>query len=155
VTKILLAIDDSEVAKAATAAVVREFRPLESEVNVLHVVDPLRLAPPGTAFGVGPSVPADFAGPIEEWLDHAELLVSRTAKTLEAAGFRVNTSVKEGHAKSEILKFSEEWRPDVIVMASHGGKRSERFLLGSVTEAIMRHAPCSVQIVRARGSHAA
>jgi nucleotide-binding universal stress UspA family protein len=63
--------------------------------------------------------------------------------------------VKEGHAKSEILKFAEEWRPDVIVLASHGCKRSERFLLGSVTEAIMRHASCSVQIVRARGSHAA
>jgi len=154
-TKILLAIDDSEYARAATAAVVREFRSLDTEVNVLHVVDPLRLAPPGTGFGVGPSVPADFAGPIEEWLDEAELLVSETAKKLETAGFRVNTTVREGHAKSEIVKFAEEWRPDVIVLASHGHKRSGPFLLGSVSEAVMRHARCSVQIVRARVGEAA
>lgn len=147
-TKILLAIDDSEFSRAATNSVLREFPPLESEVHVLHVVEPLRLAPATTGFGVGPSVPADFAGTIEEWLDHAELLVSETAKTLENAGFSVHTSVKEGHAKSEILNFAEGWRPDVIVLGSHGHKGAERFLLGSVSEAVVRHAQCSVQVVR-------
>jgi nucleotide-binding universal stress UspA family protein len=150
--KILLAIDDSEFSRAATNAVLREFSPVESEVHVLHVVEPLRLAPATTGFGVGPSIPADFAGTIEEWLDRAELLVSQTARTLEAAGFRVQTSVQEGHAKSEILKFAEEWRPDLIVLGSHGRRGAERFLLGSVSEAIVRHAHCSVQIVRAKAA---
>lgn len=151
-TKILLAVDDSEFSKAATTAVLREFRPGESEVRVLHVVEPLRLAPASTGFGVGPSVPADFAGTIEEWLDRAEVLVSEAAKTLESAGFRVSTSVLEGHAKSEILKYAEEWRPDIIVVGSHGRRGAERFLLGSVSEAVARHAACSVQIVRAKAA---
>jgi nucleotide-binding universal stress UspA family protein len=151
-TKILLAVDDSEFSKAATAAVIREFRPPDSEVHVLHVVEPLRLAPPTTGLGVGPSVPGDFIGTIEEWLDRAEVLVSETAKTLESAGFRVNTTIAEGDAKSQILETAAAWRPDVIVVGSHGRKGAQRFLLGSVSEAVVRHAPCSVQIVRAKPS---
>jgi iron-sulfur cluster assembly accessory protein len=73
-------------------------------------------------------------------------------ETLEAAGFRVNTSVKEGDARSQILEFAAAWRPDVIVVGSHGRKGAKRFLLGSVSEAVARHAHCSVQIVRSSAS---
>lgn len=151
-TKILLAIDDSEYSKAAAAAVLREFRPTGCEVHVLHVVEPLRLAPATTGFGVGPSVPGDFIGTIEEWLDRAEVLVTETARTLESAGFHVNTTVKEGDAKSQILDFASAWQPDLIVLGSHGRKGTKRFLLGSVSEAVARHAHCSVEIVRSNPS---
>ena len=146
--KILLAIDDSEFSKAALNAVIKQVRPADAQVQVLHVVESLRLAPPYVGFGIGPSVPVDFAGLIEEWLDKAEDLVAQSAKVLETAGFRVATSVKEGDARAEILKFAEGWQPDLIVVGSHGGKGLDRFLLGSVSEAVARHANCSVQIVR-------
>lgn len=146
--KILLAIDESEFSKAAVDTVIKEFRPADAEVHVLNVVESLRLAPPYVGLGVGPSVPADFAGIIEEWLDKAETLVAENAKRLQSAGFRVAASVKEGEAKREILEFAEEWRPDLIVVGSHGRRGLDRFLLGSVSDAVARHAHCSVQIVR-------
>jgi nucleotide-binding universal stress UspA family protein len=146
--KILLAVDDSEFSKAAVNAIVNQFRPDGVEVHVLTVVETLRLAPAFVGMGVGPSVPADFAGVIEKWLDQAEQLVKESAKSLESAGFRVTATVKEGDAKSQILEYADEWRPDLIMVGSHGRKGINRFLLGSVSEAIARHAPCSVQIVR-------
>lgn len=146
--KILLAIDDSEFSKAALTALIREFRPERAEVHVLHVVEPLKLAPTAVGFGVGPSVPGDFIGVVEQWVDHAEVLVSQAAEALKSAGFGATTSVREGDAKHEILEYAEQWKPDLILIGSHGRKGLGRFLLGSVSEAVARHARCSVQIVR-------
>jgi nucleotide-binding universal stress UspA family protein len=152
--KILLAIDDSECSRAAVNTVIKEFRPAAAEVHVLHVVEPLRLAPPLVGAGVGPSVPGDFIGIVEDWLDKAESLVLQTAGCLESAGFHVTTSVSEGDARTKILDFAERWKPDLIVVGSHGRKGLDRFLLGSVSEAVARHAHCSVQIVRPNASPA-
>lgn len=146
--KILLAVDDSSFSKAAVDTVIQQFRPADTEVHVLHVVDPLKLAPPYVGVGIGPSVPGDFVGVVEEWLDQAEKLVTQNATRLESAGFRVNASVSEGDAKSEILNFAEKWQPSLIVVGSHGRTGIGRFLLGGVSEAVVRHAHCSVQIVR-------
>jgi nucleotide-binding universal stress UspA family protein len=146
--KILLAIDDSDFSKAALNTVMEQVQSPDAEVHVLHIVESMRLAPPYVGSGIGPSVPGDFLGIVEEWLDKAEDLVTEGAKRLEAAGFQVSTSIKEGDAKSEILKFAEEWQPDLIVVGSHGRKGMDRFFLGSVSEAVARHARCSVQIVR-------
>jgi nucleotide-binding universal stress UspA family protein len=146
--KILLAVDDSNFSRAAVDAVIQQFRPEDTEVQVLHAVDPLKLAPPYVGVGVGPSVPGDFVGVVEEWLDQAERLVADSATRLESAGFRVDTTVSEGDAKTQILHFAEEWQPNLIVVGSHGRTGIGRFLLGSVSEAVARHANCSVQIVR-------
>jgi nucleotide-binding universal stress UspA family protein len=150
--KILLAIDDSEFSRAAVSTVIREFRPTAAEVHVLHVIEPLRLAPPLVGSGVGPSVPGDFIGVVEGWLDKAESLLSQTAGRLESAGFRVTTSVNEGDARTQILDFAEKWKPNLIVVGSHGRRGLDRFLLGSVSEAVAHHAHCSVQIVRPSGT---
>lgn len=146
--KILLAIDDSKYSQAAVNLVRSEFRGEGMEVHILHVIEPLRLAPLSVGTGVGPSIPGDFVGKIEDWLDRAEALVAQNARELEPAGFQVSTSVREGHPKNEILNFDAEWKPDLIVVGSHGRTGLDRFLLGSVSEAVSRHAKCSVLIVR-------
>jgi nucleotide-binding universal stress UspA family protein len=53
-----------------------------------------------------------------------------------------------GHPKEVILDEAEKWDADLIVVGSHGYRGWQRFLLGSVSQAIASHAPCSVQIVR-------
>jgi nucleotide-binding universal stress UspA family protein len=49
-----------------------------------------------------------------------------------------------------ILDDAEKWPADLIVLGSHGLKGLNRFLLGSVSDAVSRHAACSVQVVRVR-----
>ena len=55
-----------------------------------------------------------------------------------------------GKPASEIVKAAAEWPADVIVMGSHGRGGVERALLGSVADTVMRHASCSVLIIRAQ-----
>ena len=81
-------------------------------------------------------------------LRHGREVVGRTEQILKGAGFTVQTEVVEGDPKAKILDQALQWNPELIVMGSHGRKGFDRFLMGSVAEAVVRHAPCSVQIVR-------
>ena len=53
-----------------------------------------------------------------------------------------------GHAEEAILAAAREWQADLILLGSHGHRAWERFLLGSVSQAVAWHAHCSVEIVR-------
>ncbi len=85
---------------------------------------------------------------IESETQRAQDLVKNAAERLRSAGFDASTSVREGDPKMVILDCATEWRADLIVVGSHGRKGVTRFLLGSVSEAVARHAYCSVEIVR-------
>jgi nucleotide-binding universal stress UspA family protein len=69
-------------------------------------------------------------------------------------GLEITTEIVEGSPKHIILDEAERWRADLIVVGSHGRRGLQRFLLGSVSQAVALHAPCSVQIVRAPLAHA-
>jgi nucleotide-binding universal stress UspA family protein len=82
-------------------------------------------------------------------LERAQELVAAAADTLRAKGFEtVDTAVREGDVRAEVIDAAAEWHADLIVIGSHGRKGMDRFLLGSVSEFVARHARCSVEIVR-------
>lgn len=139
--KIVLAIDDSKFSEAAAKSVADRFRPQDTEVQVLHVVEPIVISEP-------PQMSAGYYPELQDRLPQAREVVDRVAKTLSSAGFRVATSVATGDARSIILENAAEWNADMIVLGSHGRKGLERFFLGSVSEAVARHAHCSVLVVR-------
>ena len=139
--KILLATDGSNFSDAAAGSIAKQFRAQDNEVLVLSVVEPITTAnTPQMAPGYYPE--------LDQQKREAKALVERTAEMLTAAGFKVSTSVVTGDAKTVILDEAADWRSDLIVVGSHGRKGLGRFLLGSVSEAIARHATCSVEIVR-------
>lgn len=148
--KILLAVDDSDFSKASIEMLIREIRPENTEVHILHVVESMKLISPTYGFGTGPVFAEDYTSIIQEWRVQGEAIVSQAAKLLQSAGFKTNTIVREGDARTSILEYEEEWGPDLIIVGSHGRKGLDRFLLGSVSDAVARHAHCSVWIVRIR-----
>lgn len=139
--KILLAIDDSKFSQAAVKNVVEQFQPQHVEVKVLHVVEPIAFSEPS-------QMSARYYPELADLMPPARELVEVVAKRLSLAGFRVTSSVVAGDARTLILENAVDWRPDVIVLGSHGRKGLQRFFLGSVSEAVAHHAPCSVYIVR-------
>lgn len=144
--KILLATDGSDFSNAAARTLAEQFRTQDNEVRVLNVVEPVTMeAAPQMAPGYYPE--------LEEKKHEAEVLVERVAKMLSEAGFKSSTSVAMGDAKTVILDQASKWPADLIVLGSHGRKGLIRFLLGSVSEAVARHADCSVEIVRIPRRH--
>jgi nucleotide-binding universal stress UspA family protein len=143
--KILLAVDDSKYAEAAIQQIIAQAGPKGADVKVLHVVEPAPLFPDGQSWGYGP----EFGIMRKEQEKQGEELVSRAAKALRDAGCKVTTAVEWGFPKLVILDQAADWHADLIVVGSHGRKGLEHFLMGSVSEAVARHAACSVEIVRA------
>jgi nucleotide-binding universal stress UspA family protein len=148
--KILLAIDGSDCSQAATRAVITQFPRQGAHVRVLNADDWPNGLPTSLAFAEGPAAASDVLELREQRHRDGEELVSRAAQQLHAAGFQTSTAVREGDARHVILDVATEWCPDLIVLGSHGRTGLDRFLLGSVSESIVRHAPCSVEVVRAK-----
>jgi len=148
--KLLLAIDDSKFAEAAIHAVLSQVRQDHTQVLVLHAVDWSDFMPtPFPAVGVEPMFsPRQLESIIGSETQRAQDLVKTAAERLRSAGFDASASVREGDPKTVILDCATEWRADLIVVGSHGRKGVTRFVLGSVSEAVARHARCSVAIVR-------
>jgi|SRR5437879_5807600 len=144
--RILLAIDDSRFSQAAIETVIEQARPQDTDVRILHVVESPPLLVAREMGGYEPALETA----LESQKQNAEALVMKAAELLRARGLKVAAALELGDAKSKILDVAEEWRADLIVVGSHGRRGFERFLMGSVSDAVARHAKCSVQIVRIR-----
>jgi len=147
--KILLATDGSTFSEAAEKTVTTMIRPQDVEVLVLQAVEPLVFAvPPQMAPGYAP----EQAARMQETVDLAKKNTELVAARLRAAGFKADSWVVESDGRNGILDAAEEWKPDLIVLGSQGRKGIAKFLLGSVADAVARHATCSVFIVRTPGT---
>jgi nucleotide-binding universal stress UspA family protein len=143
--KILMAVDDSRFAEERLQAILTRGRPETTEVLVLHILQPI--APPP------PQMDRNFAPELESEKVAARALVGRIAEELRRAGFKADTQVGVGDARESILECAAEWGADLIVVGSSGKNGIQRFLLGSVSEFVARHAKCSVEIVRIPVNH--
>jgi nucleotide-binding universal stress UspA family protein len=142
--KILLAIDDSKFSKAAVQAVIERVGSKRAEVRVLHVVEPPSLLVTREMGGYEDALDAVW----EAESKRAATLVAKTAEGLRSKGLKVTTAVEQGDPKSKIVDAASKWHANLIVLGAHGRKGLERFLMGSVSDAVARHARCSVEIVR-------
>ncbi len=142
--KILLAIDDSPYSEAAVEAVAGMTWPPDTTVRVLSAVEPF--VPPAAELWY------DARGSLErarqEVTNRYEELTTRAAERLRARGLRADTIVRDGDPRSVIVDEAKEWSADLIVVGSHGRTGIARFLLGSVAQSVVSHAPCSVEVVR-------
>ena len=64
------------------------------------------------------------------------------------ADLDIQALVREGKPATAILEVIGELRPDLVVMGTHGRSKLDHLLIGSVTERVIRKAPCAVLTVR-------
>jgi universal stress protein A len=139
--RVLIAVDDSGFAEDLVRAVVVGIRHENTEVLVLHVLQPVDTVPP-------PEMAQGYAPELEDERQPARALVERIATELSRAGFTAKTEVRIGDVTETVLERAAEWHADLITVGSHGQKSIHNFLLGSVAESVARRAGCSVAIVR-------
>jgi nucleotide-binding universal stress UspA family protein len=91
---------------------------------------------------------------LNEAREHAPKLLEAARAMIQDAQPNVHVSVKvaEGTPKSQIVQEAHDWGADVVLVGAHGWGITKRMLLGSVSHAVASHAPCSVELVRARGT---
>jgi nucleotide-binding universal stress UspA family protein len=142
--KILLAIDDSQYSADAVETVAAQPWPPGTAVRVLSAVENIVVP----AAELWYDARGDFESARQELTKRAEQLTARVAERLTAKGLAVDTAVRQGDPRSAIVDEAKEWSADLIVVGSHGRTGIERWLLGSVAQSVVSHAPCSVEVVR-------
>jgi nucleotide-binding universal stress UspA family protein len=145
---VLVATDLSDSSLLALSAAHEEARRRKARLTVIHCMD----FPPSTmALGFAPMVPADPADP------HSRAALAKHAnqevrRALAGLGVVADVLVDPGRARASIANAAEQLSAELVVVGTHGRTGFQRMLLGSVAEAVVRHAPCSVLVVRSRSA---
>jgi len=145
--KILIAIDGSDFSQAALESVIARPWPTDTEVRVLNVVEPPSLLMGREMAGPDP----EFEAVWKALREQAKDLVAKATDKLRRSQLNASPELVEGDPKSQIIDIAERWRADMIVLGSHGRTGLARFLMGSVSQDVVRHAHCSVEIIRTPG----
>lgn len=145
--RILMAIDGSPCSGAAINEVAVRPWPANSEFRIISAFQiPLNPAP--EAWTLQPECYSEME---RAERDQAQRVVDVACGKLRKAlgGFAtVSGQVLPGPPQSVILEEAERWKADLIVVGSHGYGTWHRLILGSVSQAVVLHAHCSVEVVR-------
>lgn len=150
--KVLLATEGSEFSKAAIEKTCSIFdnspRP---EIRVVAAAKPAMV--PAEPFALS----ADYINELDDDSMRQAENIAGSAETairmrLPSIGQGLTTQVTQGPPAQVIVDEAEKWGADLIVVGSHGYGFWQRALLGSVSDAVVHHAPCSVLVVRSNGA---
>jgi nucleotide-binding universal stress UspA family protein len=156
--KILIGHDGSQGADAALVDLQRAGLPVEAEALIVSVADVMMV----------PATPAyEFAGEalmsrrVTAGLVYAQRQTERVLKETEEFANRAKDQVRSyfphwnvraetlaGSAAFELIGKADEWRPDLIVVGSHGRSAVSRFILGSVSKKVVTDSDHSVRVSR-------
>ena len=146
--KILVATDGTKQGEAAIEMLRRFKATASDEVKIISVVDmavPLAIDVYGGYLPDTTELEKAARGNAERVLEGA---VAAAENIFGTGGPTVSGDVLFGSPESRIVETAEQMHADLIIVGSHGYNRWERLLLGSVSDSVVHHAPCSVLVVR-------
>ncbi|UCH64180.1 MAG: universal stress protein [Fidelibacterota bacterium] len=146
--KILLTTDFSDYSKVAIPHAVTIAKQFDSELLVLHVLEPLL-------------TPVDFAwGPMalsEDWeeqrAEHSEKYLNDWIVSELPTDISVKPILAHGTPIREILQTINSHNIDLVIMATHGQTGIAHALFGSTSEKVVRRSPVPVLTVRKSKDH--
>ncbi|KKG31090.1 MULTISPECIES: universal stress protein [Methanosarcina] len=141
--KILIATDGSENGAQAINAGMEIARLSQGKVYALYVID-------NTCYPAERSDPRWKTAMEEQFKTFGLELTAMVEEAAKVAGVDVEFVTREGHPAEKILDFAEKKSVDMIVVGSLGKTDVERFLLGSVSEKVVRNAKVPVLVVHGK-----
>ncbi|WP_435347575.1 universal stress protein [Haloarchaeobius sp. HRN-SO-5] len=135
---LLVPVDGSPESEAAVERAVRIAEQDDAALTFLHVVDTAVLG-----------LDARVEAIIDNLEAEAQRLLEEAVEEAHAVGIEpVDRRIESGSPAETILDVADETGADLVVVGSHGRTGLDRFLLGSVSERVVRRAPVSVLVVR-------
>ena len=141
--RILLAVDGSEASKV-TAQFLGKF-PFK---NPLRLTIEMVWAPPPSSLLASVSKSPFVAPKTASAKNKGEAVLREMAEPFQNGPYGVEIEWKCGDPPLAILESAKQHNVQMIVVGARGLKGIKRFLLGSVSQKVLEHAPCSVLIVR-------
>ncbi|MFH1773735.1 MAG: universal stress protein [Methanobacteriota archaeon] len=138
--RILIPTDGSKTAEYAAEQGVKLAQALNSKIYGLYVIDISAFAGIPTE-----AIWESMRGLLEEEGKKALKVVENMASSMKV---KYEVLLREGVPSEDITKFAKDEGIDLIVMGTAGRRGLDRFLLGSVTEKVVRTSPCPVLVIR-------
>ena len=144
--KMLVAYDGSDASKKAIDMVMKCANK-EDEITLLTVI-PAELAESSFTRMLLPTIDLSTVVKSGSFKDKAMESLGKIVKEIEYCADKVDVMVESGDPADEILITAKKTEADIIVLGYKGYGKEGRFLLGSVTDKVVRHASKSVLVVR-------
>jgi nucleotide-binding universal stress UspA family protein len=138
--RILVATDFSDAALAALRGALALAAP-DAHIDVVHAWQ----YPPGT-WGRLAARSAAYASIRDAIVAQAEAAAAELTKDPAVGGRPLHVDLRQGAPAATIADAADHGHHDLIAVGTHGHQGVRRFLLGSVAEAVVRHAHCSVLV---------
>jgi nucleotide-binding universal stress UspA family protein len=158
--KILIGYDGSECADAALDDLTQAGLPATGEVQILSVAEVWLPPPPPSSYEIleearNAQSPAELQRDFTKHCEAAKeaLIYAERARDRVQTRFpnwKVSADSSCGSPAWELVAKADEWKPDLIVVGSHGRTALGRFVLGSVSQRVLTEARCTVRIARGR-----
>jgi nucleotide-binding universal stress UspA family protein len=118
-------------------------RIFRGEIHLIHV---LRVDPSLTGYLPEPSLVEE---PVPVHCGKAFALLQEQVRHLHNAGYRCSSSLYEGEIVEAILQKSRDMEADLIIVGARNKGKLQRFVLGSVSNGVLKRALCPVMVVPA------
>lgn len=141
IQQIVLATDLSPASEAATEEAFRLAGALHARLLAVCVIDPRTLQLPG----------GRFRSRIDQERTRLEVTAAELVRRGRRDGVPTGFLIWEGDPAESIVEVAQAEGADVIVVGSHGRGAIGRALIGSVSDQVVRRAPCPVLVVRSKG----
>lgn len=134
-TKILMATDGSPYSDKALDAAITIAKAFKAKLYIIHVVEEDRVA-----IATSSTVPIVVADIVNSMVKAGEEVLRKAKEKAASAGVDAETILERGNAADKIIETADRLGVDLIVVGSRGLRGLARFLLGSVSEKVVRHA---------------
>lgn len=153
--KILVALDRSSEARAVLDSALSVTQPETTEMLLVHFID-WQMQDVSPWIGMGTLYDIDLSGERYSWsrqgLQTEVEIVSDWLKAIaekaEERGVNCKYECHVGNCNLGIIDRAKNWRADVIVLGRRGHKNISEMFLGSVSNYVIHHSPCSVFVVQ-------
>ena len=144
IKKIIVPADFSEPSRDGLRQACELAEHFGAELLVVHVNAPVPIIPAGHG-----AVPFNVEGYRQEVEKVSKTRLEEFVAAEKPASVSATALIREGEVADEIVRAAEESNADLVVMATHGYSGWKKFILGSVTEKVVRIAPMPVLTISA------
>ena len=135
--KILVGYDGSEQSEKAADLAISIAKSMDASVLIFAVARPPE-----------PATRVEVEAVLDDAKEHFEQGFKRIIASAREAGIEVSTEVEVGHPAEHIIHRAETGKFDLVVLGRRGTSTFQKWILGSISERVLRYAHCPVIVIR-------
>ncbi|ADQ05464.1 UspA domain-containing protein [Caldicellulosiruptor owensensis OL] len=136
--KIVVAYDGSEHSKKGFEVALELAKMFESSIHIVsvaHIPDFVETKD-------------ELNGILSDARQYYEKIQQQAIDRAKSEGIEINCAIVPGHPANGVVSFAESIKADLIIVGQRGRSGVARYIVGNVAENIVRHAHCSVMVVK-------